>query len=87
MGLGLAPLSLGGGGGGVYLNFGDLERCIFQCILIDQGKNFGHDRTSPFNFWFILEFISYICFYQAKFSETNRKGNFFLLVAFNFMVT
>ena len=64
---GSPPFHCGGGGDpgtppDILLILATLKG-VFQCILIDQGKNFGHDRTSPFNFWFILKFISYLCFH------------------------
>ena len=64
-GFGACPPSIGGGGGGpgappnTILILATLKG-VFKCILIDQGKNFGHGRTSPFNFWFILKFIDHI---------------------------
>jgi len=67
-GFGARPPSIGVGGGDpgappdIVLILATLKG-VFECILIDQGKNFGHDRTSPFNFWFIFKLISYICFY------------------------
>ena len=62
---GLSPFHWGGGGGGpgappeTILILATLKG-VFHCILIDQGKNFGHGRTLPFNFWFILKFIDHI---------------------------
>lgn len=60
-GFGACPPSIGGGGdpGDPRDTILILEtlKGVFQCILIDQGKNFGHYSMSPFNLWFILKFI------------------------------
>ena len=57
---GLPPFHRGGGDPGdpcdTILILETLKG-VFQCILIDQGKNFGHYSMSPFNLWFILKFI------------------------------